>query len=197
MTTRRDPLIVAADIDADGRLHLDLPAPQHRALLRARFAEQRVDVEVRLRKTRRSDRQNRALHAAWKGWSDFLGYPVDELKREMLALVFGTEEKASPVTGELRHVLVQPHTSQLTTAQFAELMDRAVQVAAETGYLLELPDEWQAKKEPRRPAEHGGARASAWGGSRAAGMTPAPRWDERHARAEGRTLDAAASEATK
>ena len=142
---RRDPLVCAGEVDADGRLHLDLPAAQHRAVLKARFAGERVDVEVRLRKSRRSDKQNRALHAAWKGWADHLGYPVDELKREMLMQVFGADICEAPALGIFgRMGPRKPHTSALTTAEFAELMDRAVQVAAETGYVLELPDEWKA-----------------------------------------------------
>jgi hypothetical protein len=52
----------------------------------------------------------------------------------------------SPLTGAVVVVPVEPHTSTLNTAQFAELMESAVQVAAETGYVLELPDEWKARK---------------------------------------------------
>lgn len=141
-----EPLVIPGDMDEQGVVHLDMPRAAVQAICRKRWAGQRVDVEIRARKSKRSDRQNKALHAAWKGWADHLGYDVDELKREMLALVFGTVEMTSPVSGEVRTVPVEPHTSALNTAQFAELMDRAVITAAETGYHLELPDEWKAKR---------------------------------------------------
>ena len=70
---RRDPLVTAADCDADGVIHLDMPGRQHRAITKARFAGQRVDVEVRLRKSKRSLQANAAFHAEafnyarWKG----------------------------------------------------------------------------------------------------------------------------------
>lgn len=140
------PLVVPADCDEQGVVHLDIPAAQHRALCRARFAGQRVDVEIRHRKSKRSIDQNAWMHAAFKGWSDFLGYGVDELKREMLALVFGTDEVTSPLTGEVRIALKEPHTSGLNTAQFCELMERAMVEAANTGYLIEEPDEWKKRK---------------------------------------------------
>lgn len=139
-----EPLVLSGDVDADGTIRLDLPRTRVQALCRARFATERVDVEIRRRKSKRTDRQNRALHAAWKGWADFLGYDVDELKREVLGQVFGTVEITSPITGRVEHVPVEPHTSKLDTAQFAELMDRAVEIAARTGYVLLLPDEYLA-----------------------------------------------------
>jgi hypothetical protein len=141
-----DPLVIPGDMDEHGVVHLDMPRAAVQAICRKRWAGQRVDVEIRSRKSKRSDLQNKALHAAWKGWADFLGYDVDELKREMLAKVFGTVDMKSPLTGAVVVVPVEPHTSTLNTAQFAELMESAVQVAAETGYLLELPDEWKARK---------------------------------------------------
>ena len=41
-----EPLAVPGEVDAQGVVHLGIPAAQHRADCRARFAGQRVDVEV-------------------------------------------------------------------------------------------------------------------------------------------------------
>lgn len=141
-----EPLVIPADVDAQGVVHLDIPSSRHRALCRARFAGQRVDVEIRQRKSKRSLDQNKWLHAAFKGWADHLGYGVDELKRELLEIVFGTDEVVSPVSGEVRVVLREPHTAALNTAQFSELMERAMVEAANTGYLIEEPDEWKRRR---------------------------------------------------
>lgn len=144
-----EPLVFPAEIDTEGRIAFDtdcIPSARRLALSRARFGGKRVDVEIRHRKSRRSLEQNKWLHAAFKGWADFLGYSVDELKREVLALVFGADTVTSPLTGEERTVLCQPHTSGLSTRQFAELMDRAIIEAAQTGYVIEEPDEWKAKR---------------------------------------------------
>lgn len=147
-----EPLVCAADCDESGVLHLDMRRPQYQALLKARFAGQRVDVEVRRRKSRRSLAQNKWLHAAFDGWAAHLGYTVDELKREVLALAFGTEEVRSPLTQDVRIVLRQPHTSTLNTEQFCLLMEHAMVTAAETGYVIEEPEEWKARMAKARAA---------------------------------------------
>lgn len=147
-----EPLVFPADIDAEGRIVFDtdfIPSARRLALSRARFGGKRVDVEIRHRKSRRSLEQNKWLHAAFKGWADFLGYGVDELKREMLALVFGTDDVTSPLTGEIRSALRKPHTSALTMKEFAEFMDRAMVTAAETGYIIEEPEEWKRRRAAR------------------------------------------------
>jgi len=130
-----------------GTLTLD-----HRAAFLAyakRFAGDEVEVELRKRRTKRSDRQNRALHAMLTPWANGEGWPIDDLKRELLCEVFGRREVTSPVTGQITYVPQQPHTSALTTVEFALLMDRAVEIAAGCGVVLELPDEYRAAKRTR------------------------------------------------
>ena len=151
MSSKPRPAAFAGDCDATGRITFDEPKAVT-AYCRAKFAGKRVDVEIRERKSQRSHEQNRWLHAAFAGWADHLGYGVDELKREVLALVFGTDEIRSPLTGAVCSILREPHTSALNTAQFAELMDRALILAAETGYLIEEPDEFRARRKARKAA---------------------------------------------
>lgn len=141
MSDDRHGLTFPGDCDARGRITFDMPQAVT-AYCRRRFAGQRVDVEIRARKAKRSLLQNAYIHAAWKGWADHLGYDVEALKDELLGLVFGYREVTSPITGEVRQVLVEPHTSRLTVPQMSELMERAVIEAAGTGYDLLLPDEW-------------------------------------------------------
>lgn len=139
-----EPLVCGADCDDEGRLHLDLPRSQYQALVRARFRGQRVDVEIRARKAQRSHRQNAAFWAAVTPWARELGYEPNELKDELLGLLWGFDEHPSPLTGEVRRVPVKGRSSKLSTAEFCELMEFAVIKAAETGYVMLLPDEFRA-----------------------------------------------------
>lgn len=124
--------------------------PRFDASLLHMASGQRYVVTVELMKEKRSDRQNRALHALLSPWADSEGHDIDDLKRDVLREVFGTREVVNAVTGEIEHVLVQPHTSKLNTEQFAFLMNRAVEIAAECGVLLELPDEYRQRIEDER-----------------------------------------------
>jgi hypothetical protein len=135
----------AGDCDARGRIAFDVPSAVT-AYCRATFANSRVDVEIRLRKAKRSDRQNRAFHAAITPWARELGYHVEELKDELLGLVFGWHETTAPLTGEARMALNEPHTARLNTAQFSELMEFTVIEAAKTGYVMPLPDEFRERQ---------------------------------------------------
>jgi hypothetical protein len=118
-----------------------------------RFAGEEVDVDVRKRGDKRSDRQNKALHGMLTPWSHDEGYPIDELKRDLLIAVFGSKEATSPVTGEIVLVPVKPHTSKLTVRDFVEFVDRAVEIAAGCGVMLELPHEYLERKEREHAAE--------------------------------------------
>jgi hypothetical protein len=131
-------------VESNGRLTLD-----HKAAFRAfvrRLAGEEVSVTIHKRREKRSDRQNRALHAMLTPWSHGEGYPMDELKRDLLIAVFGSAEVTSPITGEVVLVPVKPHTSKLTIAEFAELMERSVEIAAGCGVQLELPNEYRTRK---------------------------------------------------
>jgi hypothetical protein len=130
-----------------GKFALDpIESKKFRAFVAKKFKGQEVDLEIRAHATKRSLRQNNAYHAAIHPWADFLGYDVEDLKDEMLGIVFGYKEVTSPVTGEVRQALVEPHTSNLSVQQFNELMERTVIVAAGTEYLMELPDEYKTRQ---------------------------------------------------
>jgi hypothetical protein len=128
----------------DGTLTLDAPAA-FRAFYR-RFAGDEIEVEIRKRRTKRSDRQNAAFWAAITPWAHELGYEPNELKTELMALLWGYDEVPSPLTGELRVVPTKARSSRLNTQEFCELMEFAAVKAAETGYVLLLGDEYKAAK---------------------------------------------------
>ena len=139
--------------DDDGTFKLDFPSA-FKAYVAKRFKGEEITIEVYKRRTKRSDRQNKFLHAALAGWARDLGYDIEDLKDALLEQVFGLREMVNPLSGEVKHALAQPHTSTLTTAQFSELCERMIEIAAGTGYIIELPEEFKARKakEARRAA---------------------------------------------
>ena len=137
--------------DEDGTFSLDYPSA-FKAFVSKRWKGEEITLEVYKRRTKRSDKQNRYLHAALTGWARELGYDIEDLKDALLEQVFGLKEVANPLTGEVKKVLQQPHTSTLTTAQFSELVERMVEIAAGTGYIIDLPDEWKQRQAKDRKA---------------------------------------------
>jgi len=136
-------------MDEHGQVRLDMPRAQYLAVCKARFAGKRVDVEIRERKSRRSLSQNALFWALLTPWAAELGYTPEELKDELLGLLWGYEEQPSPLTGEIRRVPRKARSSKLNTAEFTELIDFMVMKAAETGYVMELPDELKAARKAK------------------------------------------------
>jgi hypothetical protein len=131
--------------DKSGHFAFDVPAA-YKAFMRQQAGKE-LEVEIRERRSRRSDRQNRAFWAALTPWAHFLGYEPTELKNELMALLWGYEEQPSALTGEMRMVPVKGRSSKLNTQEMSELMEFAAVKAAETGYVMELPDEFKARKQ--------------------------------------------------
>lgn len=98
-------------------------------------------------RTRRSDRQNRALHALLTPWAKARGWSVDDLKDTMLGIAFGHTERVMPVTGEVLKVLAEPHSSRLDVTKFCHLIEEVLRVAAEDDFWLESPEEYRKAKE--------------------------------------------------
>lgn len=98
-------------------------------------------------RSRRSDRQNRALHALLTPWARERGWSVDDLKDTMLGIAFGHVERVMPVTGEIVKVPAEPHSSRLDVTKFCHLIEEVLRVAAEDDYWLESPEEYKRAKE--------------------------------------------------
>jgi L-lysine 2,3-aminomutase len=92
----------------------------------------------------RSAAQNKAFHKMLEPWCAE-GHDIEDLKDDLLREVFGLREKVNAITGEVTHVLAEPHTSKLTKQQFSLLMERSVQIAADCGVRLELPSEYRER----------------------------------------------------
>lgn len=105
-------------------------------------------------RSRRSDRQNRALHALLTPWARERGWSVDDLKDTMLGIAFGRVERVMPVTGEVVKVLAEPHSSHLDVGKFCHLIEEVLRVAAEDDYWLESPEIYRKSKEEAERKAH-------------------------------------------
>ena len=137
-------------VDEHGKLTLD--SPQAFKAFYSRMKGEEVEVEIRKRRTKRSDVQNRAFHACITPWAHEEGHNIEDLKRDILAAVFGELEVVNAITGEVKKVLAEPHTSKLDTVKFSILMERTVELAAGCGVILQLPDEYLAEKRKKARA---------------------------------------------
>lgn len=135
-------------VDDTGKLTLDHPA-QFKAFVARAFKSCEVVVSVEDKAVAKTRRQERGFHAMLKPWCAE-GHRIEDLKRFVLAEVFGLREVVNPITGEVTQVLAEPHTSKLSKAQYSELIERTLAIAAECGVILEAPSEWTARTTRKR-----------------------------------------------
>lgn len=137
----------AVDVPWHELLKPDFPR-QLAAYLRRTLPGDEVCIDIYKRSARKSRDQEAGFHAMITPWARDEGHQIDALKRDLLIAVFGMSEKVSPLTKQpIPH---QQHTSTLTMAQYSELIERTLEIAAECGYILIAPDEWKRQQEQRR-----------------------------------------------
>jgi hypothetical protein len=132
-------------VTPEGKLLLDFPSA-FKAFVR-KFAGDEVELEIRRKREKRSLRQNAAYHAMITPWCREEGHAIDELKRDLLMEIFGTEEHTNPITGVVTLVPKEARTSHLSVTDFCQLIEETMRIAAECGYVLVAPDEYRKAKE--------------------------------------------------
>lgn len=130
-------------VDDTGKLQWDWPT-QVKAFV-ARFKGCEIEVEIRERRKKRSLDQNAGFHAMITPWAQDEGHDITELKRDLMGEIFGWSETVSPLSQS--RVPLKPHTSKLTVAEFSELIERTLEIAARMGVILEAPNEYLERKE--------------------------------------------------
>lgn len=104
--------------------------------------EARVVIRVKVQRPQRSNQQNRYFHGVVIPlFAEHCGYDFDDMK-EALALELLPKEVVDVKTGEVR--IVPGHTSDLTTKEFNDLIDRAQRLAASMGLDIPSPNEGAA-----------------------------------------------------
>jgi hypothetical protein len=142
----QDEAVFVGKVDDNGRIHLDFPSQQI-AYCKRKLAGQCVDVIVAPAGHAKTRLQEKGFHSMISPWARGEGHRIDDLKRDLLRAVFGEQEHVNPLTGEITMVLREPHTSKLNRAQYCELIERTLNIAAECGVVLIAPNEYREMKE--------------------------------------------------
>lgn len=141
----QDPAVFTGTVDDDGKIRLEFPQ-QQRAYCKRKLAGQCVDVLVAPQGLLKSRLQESGFHAMITPWAQSAGHRIDDLKVDLLREIFGEQEHTSPITGEVRMALREPHTSKLSRAKYSELIERTLEIAARCGVILEAPNEYRERK---------------------------------------------------
>ncbi len=136
-------------VTAQGKLTLDRPG-MFKAFVAKKFTGCEVVVSVEDKALAKTRLQECGFHAMLKPWCAE-GHDIDVLKYALKKQIFGEKEAVDPITGEVTMVLRKPHTSTLTKAEYSELIERTLEIAAGCGVLLEAPSEYKDRK--RREAK--------------------------------------------
>ena len=90
--------------------------------------------------------QEKGFHAMITPWAREEGHAIEDLKRDLLAEIFGLREHVDVVSGDVVMVLCEPHTSKLSKKQYNELIERTLDIAAACGHVLVAPSEYRQRR---------------------------------------------------
>jgi hypothetical protein len=141
----RDPAVFTGVVSDEGRVVFDFPT-QVKAYVK-HYAGQCVDVTIAPAGHVKTRQQEKGFHAMIRPWAHDEGHAINDLKHDLLRAIFGEREDVNLITGEVTMRLQQPHTSKLNRAQYCELVERTMQIAAECGVVLVAPDEYRKARE--------------------------------------------------
>lgn len=96
---------------------------------------------------RHTRQQEKGFHAMIAPWAKEEGHAIEDLKRDLLAEIFGLREHTDVLTGDVVLVLREPHTSKLSKKKYNELIERTLEIGARCGYVLIAPSEWRERQE--------------------------------------------------
>lgn len=94
--------------------------------------------------------QEKGFHAMITPWARKEGHAIEDLKRDLLAEIFGLREHVDIITGEVVKVLCESHTSTLSKRKYNELIERTLDIAAACGVVLVAPSEYKERKAQKR-----------------------------------------------
>lgn len=124
---------------------------------------QTIDLEVTITEAGqdKTAAQVRGFHAMIAPWARQRGESLDVVKQLCLREAFGTIEVVHPGTGLVFDVLAEPHTSKLSRAKYAHLIETAIQLAAEDvpSCILQPPDAYRQERARLAQAAERGVRS--------------------------------------
>lgn len=93
----------------------------------------------------RTRQQEKGFHAMVAPWAKAEGHKIEDLKRDLLAEIFGLREHTDALSGLVVQLLVEPRTSKLSKTKYNELIERTLEIAASCGHVLIAPSEWRER----------------------------------------------------
>ncbi len=136
----------------DGRLKLYDLDGFNRALAQYGDGED-LELSIGQPDAHHTRKQEAGFHAMITPWAKDEGHDIADLKRDLLAEIFGTREHVDILTGDVVLVLCEPHTSKLSKKKYNELIERTLDIAARCGYVLVAPSEYKERKAHERMAQ--------------------------------------------
>lgn len=139
-----DRILIGVVRDDGSKLDFDYPDDYREHI--KQLAGHEVEIEIRKRRSTRSDRQSRWMHSFLRPLAKRLGTTLEELKLIGLVANWGTHD----VMGFT--VPVKPNTSKLNTEEHADLCEWYVQKAAELDppFLILYPEEFKREKKKQQ-----------------------------------------------
>lgn len=116
-----------------------------------------LELVIRELEESKTRQQEKGFHAMITPWAKEAGIAIEDLKRDLLAEIFGLREHTDILSGVTVQLLVEPHTSKLSKSKYNELIERTLEIAARMGHYLEAPSEYRERKERERLAAKGAA----------------------------------------
>lgn len=111
-----------------------------------RFGEgEELELSIGPVDERHTRKQEKGFHAMIARWAQEDGHAIEDLKRDLLAEIFGLREHVDVVSGQVIAVLREPHTSKLSKTKYNELIERTLDIAARMGHVLEAPSEYRER----------------------------------------------------
>lgn len=106
-----------------------------------------LELVIREFEESKTRQQEKGFHAMIQPWAKEEGHAIEDLKRDLLAEIFGLREHVDVITGDVVMVLREPHTSKLSKKKYNELIERTLEIGARCGHLLIAPSEWRELKQ--------------------------------------------------
>lgn len=132
--------IFTGHIDARAELHLTPNEAGMRRKWRESLIGHEVELVIRKRRTKRSGKQNRWIHAAASALADHCGLSLAEMKCELMGACWGWHTLPSG-----HEVPVKLHTSDMTVDEAAHFTDWLIAWALEHFPEVEIPLPGQAE----------------------------------------------------
>ena len=105
------------------------------------FAGHEIVLTIAKKSEAKTRAQEKGFHAMIRPWCEARGHRPEDLKVDLLGIIFGWREEPSLLTG--RQLPIEPRTSTLPKEKYSRLIEETMVIAAEDGVVLIAPEEYK------------------------------------------------------